>query len=65
MKPVVIIAIAVVAMIGIMIPSTYAEEIPSWIKNNAGWWADGSIDDDSFIQGTQFLIKQGILQIEN
>ena len=21
------------------------EKIPSWIKNNAGWWADGTIDD--------------------
>ena len=23
--------------------------IPSWIKNNAGWWADGQIDDSSFV----------------
>ena len=37
--------------------------IPDWIKNNAGWWADGSIDDDSFIQGIQFLIKDDILKI--
>ncbi len=37
--------------------------IPSWIKNNAGWWADGSIDDDSFIQGIQFLIKEKIISI--
>ena len=37
--------------------------IPSWIKNNAGWWADGTIDDKSFIQGIQFLIKENILQI--
>jgi len=37
--------------------------IPSWIKNNAGWWADGSIDDDSFVQGIQFLIKEDILKI--
>ena len=35
--------------------------IPSWIKNNAGWWANGDIDDDSFIQGMQYLIKQGIM----
>ncbi len=39
--------------------------IPSWIKNNAGWWADGTIDDDSFIQGIEFLIKQGILVVPN
>ena len=38
-----------------------ASAIPSWIKNNAGWWADGSIDDDSFIQGIQFLIKEGLI----
>ncbi|MDH3502669.1 MAG: peptidase [Nitrosopumilus sp.] len=37
--------------------------IPSWIKNNAGWWAEGSIDDSSFIQGIQFLIKEGIMKI--
>jgi hypothetical protein len=37
--------------------------IPSWIKNNAGWWADGSIDDSSFVQGIQFLIKEDVLKI--
>ena len=39
--------------------------IPSWIKNNAGWWADGTIDDSAFIQGIQFLIKEGIIQIKS
>ncbi len=38
-------------------------EIPAWIKNNAGWWADGQIDDNSFVQGIQFLIKEGIMKI--
>jgi len=37
--------------------------IPKWIKNNAGWWAAGSIDDTSFIQGIQFLIKEGIIRL--
>ncbi len=37
--------------------------IPSWIKNNAGWWADGTIDDNSFIQGIQYLVKENILKI--
>mgnify|MGYP003978767293 FL=1 len=37
--------------------------IPNWIKNNAEWWAAGSINDDAFIQGLQFLIKEGILEI--
>jgi hypothetical protein len=40
-----------------------ASSIPSWIKNNAGWWADGTIDDTAFVQGIQFLIKENILKI--
>ena len=37
--------------------------IPAWIKNSAGWWADGTIDDETFVQGIQFLIKEDILKI--
>jgi hypothetical protein len=37
--------------------------IPEWIKNNAAWWADGQIDDNSFVQGIQYLIKEGIMNI--
>ena len=37
--------------------------IPSWIKNNAEWWAAGQIDDGSFVQGIQFLIKEDVLKI--
>ena len=40
-------------------------EIPVWIKNNAGWWADGSIDDSSFVQGIQFLVQEGFMKITN
>jgi hypothetical protein len=39
------------------------EPIPSWIKNNAEWWAAGQIDDDSFVQGIQYLIKEDVLKI--
>ena len=45
--------------------SVLDSKIPTWIKNNAGWWADGQIDDDAFIQGIQFLIKEKILQISS
>jgi len=41
----------------------YDISIPSWIKNNAGWWADGQIDDETFVQGIQYLIKEGIMKI--
>ena len=37
--------------------------LPDWVKSNAKWWAEGQIDDDSFIQGIQSLIKQGLITI--
>jgi len=44
-------------------PFSTEPEIPSWIKNNAGWWSDGQIDDTAFIQGIQYLITEGIMDI--
>jgi len=43
--------------------NAFAQEIPPWIKNNAGWWAEGAIDDTAFLQGIQFLIKEGVMVI--
>jgi hypothetical protein len=37
--------------------------IPNWIRNNAKWWSSGTIDDSTFAQGIQYLIKQKIIQI--
>jgi hypothetical protein len=37
--------------------------IPDYIKNNAGWWAEGAIDDSHFISGIQYLINEGIMKI--
>ena len=42
---------------------TSAQSIPDWVKNNAGWWAAGDIDDNSFVQGIQFMIKEGLMKI--
>ena len=44
-------------------PDKPSTAIPEWIKNNAAWWADGQIDDNSFVQGIQYLIKEGIMKI--
>ena len=45
--------------------SKNSQSVPSWIKNNAGWWAEGTIDDNSFVQGIQFMIKESIISIPN
>jgi len=44
--------------------SSESTSIPAWVKNNAGWWADEQIPDSAFVQGIQFLIKEGIIVIE-
>ena len=36
--------------------------VPSWVKNNAGWWADGLISEGDFVKGVEFLISQGIIK---
>jgi hypothetical protein len=37
--------------------------IPEWIKNNALWWSQEQIDDSTFIQGIEYLIKNQIIVI--
>ena len=37
--------------------------IPSWIKDNAGWWAEGTIDDTTFVDGIEYLIDEEIMVI--
>jgi len=38
-------------------------DIPNWIRNNAKWWSEGKIEDNDFVSGIQFLIKEKIMQI--
>jgi len=38
-------------------------EIPSWVRNNAGWWSTGQIQDSDFVSGIEFLITEDIILI--
>ena len=46
-------------------PAEYVTDqtIPAWVKNNAGWWADGIIDDSTFVSGIEYLVKSGIIVV--
>jgi len=37
--------------------------VPAWVKKNAKWWHEGSVDDKDFVQGIQYLIQKGIMKI--
>ena len=58
-----LLSVLVVSLVGLVIPSAFAENVPDWVKNNAGWWATDQIDDKSFLMGIQYLIKEGIMVI--
>ena len=45
-------------------PTTVTKvQIPDWVRNNAGWWADGTIADSDFASGIEYMIKEGIIQV--
>ncbi len=39
--------------------------IPNWVKNNAKWWSDGTITDEQYLSGIQYLVSQGTIKVSN
>ena len=39
-------------------------QIPNWIKDVAGWWADDAISQDEFLSGIEYLINNNIIQLD-
>ena len=37
--------------------------VPPWIKDTAGWWAEGLVTDSEFVNGLWYLISQGIIRV--
>jgi hypothetical protein len=56
-----------IVIIGILIfsmtSSAIASSVPDWVKNNAKWWSEGSINEADYIKSLEYLITQGIIQI--
>ncbi len=50
----------------ILVPNSSAQkdtEIPGWIKNVAGWWANGEISEKQFLDAIGYLINNNIISI--
>lgn len=60
-----IAVIASIILVGSTASFASAEGVPAWVKNNAGWWADGTITDKEFVNGIQHLIKTGVISISS
>jgi len=39
------------------------QNVPEWVRNNAGWYAEGLIDERDFLLGLEWMINNGIIQI--
>ena len=39
--------------------------VPEWVKNNAAWWAEGTVDDQTFLNGIEFLINEGVINVSS
>ena len=37
--------------------------IPDWVKDVAGWWHEGEINDTSFLEGIAYLIEHNVLVV--
>ena len=46
-------------------PFVYADSIPDWVKNTAGWWATDAISEREFVNAMEFLISDNIIQIKS
>jgi hypothetical protein len=42
---------------------TNEQVIPVWIKSNAKWWSDDTIDNENFISGIEYLVNEGIIKV--
>ena len=49
----------------ILVPNSSAQDtqIPGWIKNVAGWWANGEIPENQFLDAIGYLINNNIISI--
>ncbi len=69
-RQIILTLVAVIAVISVTtVPLTQSVQaeglIPEWIKNNAGWWVDGTVDDTTFLNGIEFLIESGVINVSS
>ena len=46
------------------ITQTATASVPAWVKNTAGWWAEGAISEGEFVKGVEYLIQQQIIDTD-
>jgi len=64
----IITAIALIGVTTIPLTAQYVDAetlIPDWIKNNAKWWSEGTVDDQTFVNSIGYLVENGIIPVSS
>ena len=65
MKNIIIMTYVALVLSGIiLIPNVFAENVPDWVKNTAGWWAEDVISETEFVNAIEYLVKEDIIQVD-
>ena len=56
-------SLLVLSVFGLMVPNAFAENVPEWVKNTAGWWSTDAISETEFVNAVEFLVKENIIQV--
>ena len=46
-------------------PKDIKSKVPPWVRNNAGWYAEGLITEVEFVKGLEWMINNGVIEIQN
>ena len=63
MKNIILAMSIALVLAGLIIPNAFAEDVPEWVKNTAGWWATDAISETEFVNAIEFLVKENIIQV--
>jgi phosphonate transport system substrate-binding protein len=62
-----IVALAIIAVTIVPLGQSVQAQslVPEWVKSNAGWWAEGTVDDATFLNGITYLVENGIINVSS
>jgi len=62
-----IVALSIIAVATIPLSQSVQAQslVPEWVKSNAGWWAEGTVDDTTFLNGITYLVENGIINVSS
>lgn len=61
----IILTVSLVSIVGFSLTaSAQSTVVPEWVKNNAKWWAEGSISEADYLTSLEYLISNGIIDVQ-